>query len=86
MGQLRSGLRACAMGGARRRAVAERLSHLLRQLEPARNATLLYLALDPQEGRIQMTSAGHPPPLVVDADGTRRYLELPTGVPLGAVR
>ena len=86
MGQLRSGLRACAMGERSPALAAERLSELLRQLDPARTATLLFLALDPQSGRLEMMSAGHPPPLVVGADGTRRYLELPTGVPLGAVR
>ena len=86
MGQLRSGLRACAMGERSPALAAERLSDLLRQLDPARTATLLFLALDPQFGRIEMMSAGHPPPLVVHADGRRTYLELPTGVPLGAVR
>ena len=50
MGQLRSGLRAYAMDRASPAEVVERLSHLLRQLEPGRNATLLYLVLDPQEG------------------------------------
>ena len=71
MGQLRSGLRACAMGERSPALAAERLSDLLRQLDSARTATLLFLALDPQAGRIEMMSAGHPPPLVVDADGTR---------------
>jgi anti-sigma regulatory factor (Ser/Thr protein kinase)/putative methionine-R-sulfoxide reductase with GAF domain len=86
MGQLRSGLRACAMGQPSPAATAERLSRLLRQLEPGRTATLLYLSLDPHAGRIEVTSAGHPPPLIVQCDGSIAYLELPTAVPLGAVR
>jgi anti-sigma regulatory factor (Ser/Thr protein kinase)/putative methionine-R-sulfoxide reductase with GAF domain len=86
MGQLRSGLRACAMDDPAPALVAERLSALLRQLEPGRNATLLYLMVDPHEGRLAAISAGHPAPLVIDADGGAAYLELPNAVPLGAVR
>ena len=69
MGQLRSGLRACAMGTSSPAEAAERLSYLLRELEPGRNATLLYLVLDPHRGVIEVTTAGHPPPLVIGPDG-----------------
>jgi anti-sigma regulatory factor (Ser/Thr protein kinase)/putative methionine-R-sulfoxide reductase with GAF domain len=86
MGQLRSGLRACAMDDPNPASVAERLSALLRQLDPSHNATLLYLVLDPFEGRAQAVSAGHPAPLVIDPSDRRSFLDLPSGVPLGAVR
>ena len=86
MGQLRSGLRAYAMDRASPADVVERLNNLLRQLEPGRNATLIYLVLDPQEGSLLLCGAGHPPPLVMHADGSAEYLELPGSVPLGAVR
>jgi anti-sigma regulatory factor (Ser/Thr protein kinase) len=86
MGQLRSGLRAYAMDRASPADVVERLNNLLRQLEPGRNATLLYLVLDPQEGSLRLSGAGHPPPLVMRADGSAEYLDLPGSVPLGAVR
>ena len=86
MGQLRSGLRAYAMDGGSPSEVVERLSQLLRQLEPGRNATLLYLLLDPQEGSLLLASAGHPPPLVLNGDGDCSFVELPGSVPLGAVR
>ncbi|HEU0025346.1 MAG TPA: SpoIIE family protein phosphatase [Thermoleophilaceae bacterium] len=86
MGQLRSALRAYGMDRVPPGDVVERLSALLRQLEPGRNATLLYLLLDPQEGSLQIAGAGHPPPLVIEGDGTCSYLELPGSVPLGAVR
>ncbi len=65
MGQLKSGLRAYAMDRSSPAEVVERLSHLLRQLEPGRNATLLYLVLDSQEGTLLLAGAGHPPPLVL---------------------
>ena len=86
MCQLRSGLRAYAMDRSSPAEVVERLNNLLRQLEPGRNATLLYLVLDPQDGSLTLCGAGHPPPLVAHADGTSEYLELPGSVPLGAVR
>ncbi len=86
MGQLKSGLRAYAMDRPSPSEVVERLSHLLRQLEPGRNATLLYLVLDPQEGTLMLTGAGHPPPLVLSADGKGAFIDLPGSVPLGAVR
>jgi anti-sigma regulatory factor (Ser/Thr protein kinase) len=86
MGQLRSGLRACAMQDPAPAAVAERVSALLRQLEPGHNATLLYLTVDPNEGRLTAIGAGHPPPLIIDPNGRASYLELPNAVPLGAVR
>ena len=86
MGQLRSGLRAYAMDRASPSEVVERLSQLLRQLEPGRNATLVYLLLDPQEGTLLLASAGHPPPLILDGTGGCAYVEMPGSVPLGAVR
>ena len=86
MGQLKSGLRAYAMDRASPAEVVERLSHLLRQLEPGRNATLLYLVLDSQEGTLLLAGAGHPPPLVLSANGQTAYIDVPGSVPLGAVR
>jgi serine phosphatase RsbU (regulator of sigma subunit)/anti-sigma regulatory factor (Ser/Thr protein kinase) len=86
MGQLRSGLRAYATDRASPADVVERLNNLLRQLEPGRNATLLYMVLDPQEGTLAICGAGHPPPLVMGAVGGAEFLELPGSVPLGAVR
>jgi anti-sigma regulatory factor (Ser/Thr protein kinase)/putative methionine-R-sulfoxide reductase with GAF domain len=86
MGQLRSGLRACAMEDPGPARVAERVSALLRQLEPGRNATLLYLVVDPYGGRLTGIAAGHPAPLVLDGNRAPRFLDLPNAVPLGAVR
>ena len=86
MGQLRSGLRAYAMDSSSPAEVVGRLSQLLRQLEPGRNATLLYILLDPQEGTLLLAGAGHPPALVLDGDGACEYIEMPGSVPLGALR
>jgi serine phosphatase RsbU (regulator of sigma subunit)/anti-sigma regulatory factor (Ser/Thr protein kinase) len=86
MGQLRSGLRAYALDGMAPHAVLERLSRLLRQLEPERTATVLYLVLDAHGGSFTVSSAGHPPPLVVQRDGAPIFVELPGSAPLGATR
>lgn len=86
MGQLRSALRAFALDGAAPGPVLERLSRLLRQLEPGRTATLLYLTLDAHGGALHVAGAGHPPPLVSPAEGEPWFVELPGSVPLGAAR
>jgi serine phosphatase RsbU (regulator of sigma subunit)/anti-sigma regulatory factor (Ser/Thr protein kinase) len=86
MGQLRSGLRAYALDGMSPQAVLERLSRLLRQLEPGRTATVLYLVLDAHGGSLTVSSAGHPPPLLAHEDGDPEFLELPGSAPLGATR
>lgn len=46
-------------------------------------ATCLYAVYDPVSRRCQMARAGHPPPAVVDPDGSVRFLDLPAGPPLG---
>jgi serine phosphatase RsbU (regulator of sigma subunit)/anti-sigma regulatory factor (Ser/Thr protein kinase) len=86
MGQLRSGLRAYALDGLQPSDVLERLSRLLRQLDPGRTATVLYMVLEPYVGSLVVSSAGHPPPLVVRDDGDPIYFELPGSAPLGATR
>jgi anti-sigma regulatory factor (Ser/Thr protein kinase) len=86
MSQLRSGLRAYALDGHRPGQVLEQLSRLLRQIEPGRTATLVYLILDPHGGVLTVASAGHPAPLVHPAGGEPHFLDLPGSVPLGATR
>nr|WP_035842488.1 SpoIIE family protein phosphatase [Kitasatospora azatica] len=46
-------------------------------------ATCLYAVYDPVTRRCVMARAGHPPPAVVDPDGTVTFLDLPAGPPLG---
>jgi anti-sigma regulatory factor (Ser/Thr protein kinase) len=86
MGQLRSGLRAYALDGMAPGEVLERLSRLLRQIEPGRTATVVYLVIDPHGGGLAVATAGHPPPLVQSPGEEPRLLDLPGSVPLGATR
>ncbi|MFJ1790958.1 SpoIIE family protein phosphatase [Kitasatospora griseola] len=46
-------------------------------------ATCLYAIYDPTTGTCTMTTAGHPPPVVVHPDGTAHYPDIPQGHPLG---
>ncbi|PZG82165.1 protein phosphatase [Streptomyces sp. NTH33] len=63
---------------------------ILRRLDAAmstesgrRPATCLLVLLDPVHGTALLAGAGHPPPVVVHADGTAAPVELPVGPPLG---
>jgi sigma-B regulation protein RsbU (phosphoserine phosphatase) len=63
--------------------VMERVTHLLYQrTPPEKYATALLLAVDAASGTVTYANAGHPPILVVRADGTTEWLGA-TGVPLG---
>src|SRR3954471_16057410 len=77
MGQLRAALRAYALDGGSPIAIVSKLNVLLRQIEPGGSATVLSLMLDPATGAITLSSAGHPPPLLISPDGSREFLRLP---------
>ncbi|MEA2384858.1 MAG: hypothetical protein QOH72_4829, partial [Solirubrobacteraceae bacterium] len=86
MAQLRTALRAYAFDGYGPSHVIDRLNRILAWLSPATIATAAYLVLDPESETLQMVSAGHPPPLVIEADGRAHYLPVTGGVALGASR
>ncbi|MFH8387544.1 SpoIIE family protein phosphatase [Kitasatospora sp. NPDC018058] len=46
-------------------------------------ATCLYAVYDPVTTRCSLARAGHPPPIVVAADGNASLVDLPAGPPLG---
>ncbi|MBJ7456280.1 MAG: SpoIIE family protein phosphatase [Thermoleophilia bacterium] len=84
MGQLRSALRAFASD--RRDGPGEIVANLSRfasTIDGADVATACYAELDLAGRRLRYVCAGHPPPLVLTADGATRYLEGGRGVPLG---
>lgn len=86
MAQLRTALRAYAFEGHDPPEVMDRVNGLLAFIRPATMTTAAYLVLDPDAETLLMVNAGHPPPLVIDPDGSARYLDVPSGVPLGVSR
>src|ERR1700691_1837977 len=77
MGQLRAELFAAEPDLAR---VLERATAFAARTAALRAATLAVVVLHPAEGTLRYTTCGHPPPLVIAADGAPRFLESsPTG-------
>jgi serine phosphatase RsbU (regulator of sigma subunit)/anti-sigma regulatory factor (Ser/Thr protein kinase) len=83
MGQLRHAARAYALEGHPPAAVLDRLDRLVRSLEGAQMATLLYLVVDADLKTIRFASAGHVPPLAIGPDGRARFLDGAPNPPLG---
>ncbi|MDX6645480.1 MAG: hypothetical protein QOK40_1207 [Miltoncostaeaceae bacterium] len=84
MGQLRSALRAFAIDGDPPATVLARLARYAERLDEASLATAAYAVFDPASGELRYGCAGHPPPLVVEADGRSHYLEEGRSAPLAA--
>ncbi|HEV3001904.1 MAG TPA: SpoIIE family protein phosphatase [Solirubrobacteraceae bacterium] len=83
VGKLRNGLRAYAYEGHSPARTLDRLNRLLDG--HTEMATVLFALYEPETSRLSWVSAGHPPPLVRRADGTREFLEGGRSVPLGAL-
>jgi anti-sigma regulatory factor (Ser/Thr protein kinase)/GAF domain-containing protein len=83
MGELRSGVRAYATEGHDPGVVLARANQLMIGLETDLFATCCCAWLDPDTGRAQMATAGHPPPLMRTADGRMPPVSLDAGMPLG---
>jgi serine phosphatase RsbU (regulator of sigma subunit) len=83
MGQLRSAVRAFALGDRPPEEVIGGTNHLLIDLDPGQFASCCYVRLDPATGRARAVRAGHPPPLLRHADGRTEVVDLPGGVVLG---
>ncbi|WP_370416470.1 SpoIIE family protein phosphatase [Streptomyces fradiae] len=83
MGQLRSAVRAFALGGHRPQDVVRGTNRLLIDLDPGQFASCCYVVLDPATGEMQAARAGHPQPLLRRADGRTEVVELAGGVVLG---
>ncbi|MEU0675391.1 SpoIIE family protein phosphatase [Streptomyces sp. NPDC006172] len=67
-------------------AVLDELNTFLGRYHPHRMATACYLVFDRRTRTLTYARAGHPPPLLIHADGTSTYLEHAIAPPLGPVR
>jgi len=84
MGMLRSALSAAIRALERPAQALEVLGLYSRSVEGALNTTVVQVLVDPTSRLIIYSSAGHPPPALVHADGTFELLDQATDPPLGA--
>ncbi len=73
MGQVRSAIRAYAVSGQSPTEVLSSLDSLFNILVEDRVVTAVVGTITPSTGRVVLSNAGHPPPLVVRADGTSTF-------------
>ncbi|MEU1594546.1 SpoIIE family protein phosphatase [Streptomyces sp. NPDC005708] len=85
MGQVRLSIRAIAAQEPDPAAVLTRTNKLLTTMDPTRFASCTMLQVDPHDGRVTGTSAGHVPVLCAHRDGSHEVRELPGGPVLGVV-
>ncbi len=85
MARLQNALRAYALEGLRPSLVLERMNAFAREVSGGPMATLMYGVVDPDDGRLRLATAGHPPPLVILPDEDAYFAEGPAGSPLGVV-
>ena len=84
MGQLRAVLNELLIAEPDLAKVLERADAFAARTPALRAATLALAVLDPGSGTLRYTTCGHPPPLIVAADGSRSVLLDGTGTgPLG---
>ncbi|WP_405689493.1 PP2C family protein-serine/threonine phosphatase [Streptomyces sp. NBC_01185] len=84
MGQLRSALSAAVRVADGPAAALDALGLYARSVEGAESTTALQTVIDCDRRTVTYSSAGHPPPVLLHADGTVEFLDRATDPPLGA--
>jgi hypothetical protein len=83
MGQLRMAVLAYALAGFEPADVIQRIDVLLEALGTGRIATMVYIIADPRHGELVVANAGHPPPILIEPDGSARHVFAGHGLLLG---
>lgn len=83
MGQLRSACRALLLDQPNPGAALAKLDRFAARLPGAQCTTAVCAVLNPETGELVYSNAGHPPPILVDVDGTARVLDDGHTIPLG---
>ncbi|WP_436498570.1 PP2C family protein-serine/threonine phosphatase [Actinokineospora sp. HUAS TT18] len=83
MGRLRSALRAYALECERPEQVLGKLDRKASHFEHDAMATVAYMIVEPSLRRATISVAGHPPPLLVDADGSAGFVPVEPDPPIG---
>jgi GAF domain-containing protein/anti-sigma regulatory factor (Ser/Thr protein kinase) len=84
MGQVRSAIRAYAVGGQSPSEVLSSLDRLFDALVEDRLVTVVVGVIDPTSGAVQLANAGHPPPLKVTAEGETTFTTAPSSLLIAA--
>jgi sigma-B regulation protein RsbU (phosphoserine phosphatase) len=85
MGRIRSTLRAYALEGHDPAEVLALTDRKLQFFEPGQTATVVCARLRPPYDAVEVSSAGHPPPVLATPAGGAALVEVPTTPPLGVV-
>jgi serine phosphatase RsbU (regulator of sigma subunit)/GAF domain-containing protein/anti-sigma regulatory factor (Ser/Thr protein kinase) len=83
MGQLRSACRALLLERPSPRIALAGLDRFAARLPGAQCTTAVCAVLNPETGELVYSSAGHPPPILLHADGTTQVLEDGRTIPVG---
>jgi serine phosphatase RsbU (regulator of sigma subunit) len=85
MAQMRAAVRAYAAVDPTPATVMANLDRMFAQFPSDQLVTLVYLVADPARDELVVTNAGHPPPVLLRADGSAEQLPFADGVPLGTL-
>jgi anti-sigma regulatory factor (Ser/Thr protein kinase)/putative methionine-R-sulfoxide reductase with GAF domain len=83
MGRLRSTVRAYALTASDPAEILRLVDRKFQHFEPYEMATVMVGLLDPNDGSLALSTAGHPPPLLASRHSEPYYLDLDIDAPVG---
>jgi sigma-B regulation protein RsbU (phosphoserine phosphatase) len=83
MGRMRSALRAYALEVTNPAEVLSRLDRKMQHFEPGALATVLYAVIEPGLGRVDISSAGHIPPVLAAPGQPAELADIPADLMIG---